>query len=56
VSWFGWLLVILYTLGTVLTILEIGKPRKPTTEGHAALVLLINGLFVIGIIYVGTGK
>jgi hypothetical protein len=55
-SWFGWTLIVLYTLSTVVNVLIIGQPRKPQTQGGAAAALLMNALIIIGIIYVGTGK
>ncbi len=32
--------------GTLSTVKSVGKPRKPLTGGTAAMVVLINGVFI----------
>jgi hypothetical protein len=41
----GWL-----TLGALLTIGFIGKPRKPTTPGTAAVVVMINAALIVTLV------
>lgn len=49
--WFNWLLVGLFSVSGLITIIDIGKPRKATTPGTAALVALLDCLLVAGVIY-----
>lgn len=36
----------LLAVGTLLTIAEIGKPRKPTTHATAVMVVMVNALLM----------
>jgi hypothetical protein len=49
-TWFDWILVAWLTLGVVLTIALIGKPRKPITPGVAVATLVINSALVLGVL------
>lgn len=44
-------MVILIALGETLTILNIGKDRKPITPGVAAVSVLIGASWIIGIFH-----
>lgn len=50
-TWFHWVLVALFALSSIGRILLIGKERKPITPGQAAVGVLVDGLFIIGIIH-----
>jgi len=39
-SWIQYVLIVWFGLGAVLAITQVGKPRKPTTSGDAAITLL----------------
>jgi hypothetical protein len=46
-----WTIVGLTVWGSAISILQIGKPRKPMTPGIALAVLIINAGVVWGILY-----
>lgn len=52
---FGWALVAAFALEQVGFVLEIGKQRSPRTPGQVVVGLVLNGLFVAGILAFGTG-
>ncbi len=43
--------IALIVIGTIATILLIGKPRKPITPGAAVITLLLNALVIFGVLY-----
>jgi hypothetical protein len=45
-----WTLAALMALGALLTVSGVGKPRKPTTGGVAAYVVVMDALFVTAIV------
>lgn len=52
-----WVVLALYmTLGALATISQVGKPRKPSTQGMATATVLIQALFIAGIIYFGIAR
>lgn len=44
--------IALTILGTIAVIVNVGKPRKPTTGGQAAATAIVNGLMIAGFVYV----
>lgn len=46
---FGWFYLILTVIGGLIKINEIGKPRKPVTQGEALVVVLTTGLLFWGL-------
>ena len=54
-SWFGWCLIGLWTLGAITTITTIGKPRKPMTPRSAAISVIIIATMIVCLILFGTG-
>lgn len=52
--WYAWLVTALVGVSTLVTIGSVGKPRKPTTPGIAVAVVVVNGLFVWGVVALGT--
>ena len=54
-TWFGWWLIGLLVVRTLLTINAIGKLRTIVTPNEATAALLLNGALIIGILLVGTG-
>lgn len=53
-NWFGWVLITLYVASTLLTVSEVDKPRKPIEHGAAVFIVLLNGLLIAGLLFVGT--
>lgn len=49
-TWFDWTLVAFLVLNAVTCIALVGQPRKPILPGTAALVTLLDGAFVFGIL------
>jgi hypothetical protein len=41
----------LIVIGTIATILLIGKPRKPITPGQAVIALIINSVIILGVLF-----
>jgi hypothetical protein len=50
----AWIALAYLALGTLITVSEIGKPRKVTTPGVAALALVFTGLFAWVIVLAAT--
>jgi hypothetical protein len=42
-----WLIIALQTLGAIITITQVGKPRAPISRGSAAFGCLISGAVII---------
>lgn len=49
--WFKWFLIAVLLLGVVLSIPDVGKPRKPRTGGEVASSATFALLLVAGILY-----
>lgn len=49
--WFKYLLIILFTMGILSSIATIGNEREPITKGQAAFNTLINGLLIVGCLF-----
>lgn len=45
-----WTLVALFALSAVLNVMFVGKPRRPTTGGVAATIVVINSLAIAAIL------
>lgn len=54
-TWFGWLIMSYFMLGSLLSVALIGQPREPLSPGTATFILVMNGLLILGILSVGTG-
>jgi len=54
VNWVAWALVGFIALGSLLAVSIVGKPRTPLTGLTAAVVLVLNGLQVWGIVWLAT--
>lgn len=52
-DWILWLVVVLLVFSTVTSITQIGKPREPLTPGVAATTVVLQGLIISAIIFVG---
>lgn len=52
-TWILWVVVALLAFGTVVSITQVGKPREPVTPGVAATTVVIQGLIISAIIFVG---
>lgn len=48
-----YVLVVMIALGTLLTVSQVGLERRPVTPGIASLVVLLNALYIAGLVYVG---
>jgi hypothetical protein len=46
-----WILVVLYTIGILGTIGDVGKPRNALTPGDAARATFVGGLLIASILY-----
>lgn len=44
--------IALYVIGTLSTVANIGKPRKPIQPPTAVVTVVINGLVIAGLVYV----
>lgn len=45
-TWYAWVAVAFFVVGTLATVSMVGKPREPLDGGTAALVVLANGLLI----------
>ncbi len=54
-TWLHWLLVGYFTLGIVVSIASVGKPRVPMTPGGAIIGLVINGLLIWVVVAIAQG-
>lgn len=50
VLWIDWVIVAFLALGTIGTITQVGKERKPIDPGQAALTTIINVSVIIALI------
>lgn len=55
-TWFGYTLLAIYAVSTIINISWVGKPRQPLTAGTAAFLTVYTALIVWGILAVGTGS
>lgn len=51
----AWILIGLFSFGTVVTVTQVGKPREPITPGSAVVSTLINLALIIALVILGTG-
>lgn len=49
--WIDWVVVGLFTLGSMSVIYMVGKPRTPITPAQASFTLLIQATIVIAILF-----
>lgn len=49
--WFNWFLVVYFALNGLLSIIYIGKEKKPIEPSTACFVILLMGLLIAGVIY-----
>lgn len=54
-TWFGWVLVAMWSLNPFIVVYRLGKPREPYDNGDAAAAILVSALLIIGALSVGTG-
>ena len=52
-NWYLWFLAAWFLLSAVVNVAYVGKPRKPTTAGVAASVVVIDALIIAGIFIFG---
>lgn len=50
-TWADWTILTMLLVNMVATILLIGKPREPITPGHAAFVFVVDGAFIVGLLW-----
>jgi hypothetical protein len=50
-EWTHTTLAVFFGLGALLTISTVGKERKPTTGGVAALTVLVQALIIFALLY-----
>jgi len=49
-GWFDWFLVAWWTLGALLIVCQVGKPRDPLTPRQAAISVGVLGLLIAGLL------
>lgn len=52
-TWILWIVVAWLVFGTVVSVTQVGKPRKPLDPGVAATGVVIQGLIISAIIFAG---
>lgn len=52
-TWFGWVLIVLYGVAMLGAVLTVGDRRKPKTPGEAAFQVAMSGAVIVGILTVG---
>lgn len=52
-SWFGWILLVLFVLGAAASVIQIGKPRDAITNRAALFIIGWNALLIWGLLAVG---
>lgn len=55
-NWFGWTLVAWWTTAALITVSQIGKPRKPLQPSAAVVGIVIAVALIVGLLSVGTGR
>lgn len=55
ITWYGWILIGLWGLNTIVSIAKIGDARKPISRSDALVSLITSGLYVWGLLAIGTG-
>lgn len=46
-----WIIVALFSLGLLLNVAQVGKPRKPLEPGTAAVIVAVNVALIIGVLW-----
>lgn len=54
--WYAWVVVGLIAASSAATILNVNKPREPTSPGVALAVLVVNGLIVWAVVVLGSAQ
>jgi|PlaIllAssembly_1097288.scaffolds.fasta_scaffold3359089_1 hypothetical protein len=49
--WFKYVLISLFILNTLMVVWTVGEPRKPIDRLTAVLSVIVNSLFVVGILH-----
>jgi hypothetical protein len=55
VKWALYAIAAFIALGSILTVTSVGKPRKPTTGGIAAAVIVVDA-FIIPVLIIAAGR
>lgn len=50
-TWFDYFLVAFWLFGIGMTVTAVGKPRRPIESTTAAIVVMINLLFIAGLLF-----
>ena len=53
-TWFGWCLIAIVALSTLLSVAQIGKKREPLDPSTVVVIVIVNSLLILGTILVGT--
>lgn len=53
--WFCWVLAGIMAYGSLGSVANVGKSRKPLTGGAAAVVVLVNGVIVGCLVAIASG-
>ena len=52
-NWFLWMYLIVGSLSVAARIALIGVPRRPYGRGEVALLTIVDGLVIFGVLYYG---
>ncbi len=55
-TWYGWFLLGWWAFVSLLVVGMIGRKRDPITPASAVATIVINALFIWGLVTVGTGS
>jgi hypothetical protein len=50
-NWMDWVVVGLFALAALVTVGSIGDQRKPLTRAHALWSVVLNALFIVGLLW-----
>jgi hypothetical protein len=55
-TWFGYVVLVLWIANAIAAVLMVGKIRKPTDPGTLLAQLILDALLILGLLAIGTGK
>lgn len=55
-NWFEWALIGWLAFGAIATVGMVGRPRDPITPASAAYSVIIAGLLIVGLLWIGGAR